>query len=90
MSIFIEVGNDDEDDEEDYEDYETDEDDDEDEDEDDDDDDEDDDDEDEDLYGTLEYLDTCQILTRKEIIDDISTYLRRFQPKYKIIKRKDE
>lgn len=75
-------------DEDEYDDYE-------DNDDDDDDDDDDDspdvveDDDDDDLYGTLEYLDTCQIMTRKEIIDDIAQYLRRYQPLYKIIKRKD-
>lgn len=62
------------------------------EDDDDDDDDEETDDEgteDEDVYETLEYADTNQIMTRKEIIDDIKMYLRRYQPMYKIIRRKD-
>ena len=64
-------------------------------DEDDDDDDEDDeeiddgDSEDEDVYETLEYVDTCQIMTRKEIIDDIKMYLRKYQPMYKIVRRKE-
>ena len=53
------------------------------------DDDEDDDDEDEDAYETLEYIDTCQIETREEIRADIKLYLRRYQPKYKLVRRKD-
>lgn len=63
--------------------------------EDDDDDDEDDDcecddsSEDEDVYETLEYADTNQIMTRKEIIDDIKLYLKKYQPMYKIVRRKD-
>jgi len=75
--------NDDDDlyDEDEYEDY------------DDDDDDEDDEDdsdsEDADVFDTLEYVDTCQIMTRKEIIDDIKLYLRKYQPMYKIIRKKD-
>ena len=49
----------------------------------------DDDDEDEDVFDTLEYIDTCQLMTRKEIIDDIKLYLRKYQPMYKIVRRKD-
>ena len=68
----------------DEDDYEDDEDDDE-----DDDDDNSDDDEDEDVFETLEYVDTCQIMTRREIIDDIKLYLRKYQPMYKIVRKKD-
>ena len=68
-------------DDDEYDDYELDDDDDE--------DDDDEDDDDEDLYDRLEYLDTCQIVPRDEIIDDIVQYLRRYQPMYKIVKRKE-
>ena len=61
----------------------------EDEDDDDDDDDEDDDDEDMDVLDQLEYYDTNQIQTREEIRSDIRAYLKRFQPKYKIVRIKD-
>ena len=54
-----------------------------------DDDDSDDDDEDTDVFETLEYADTNQVMTRKEIIDDIKLYLRKYQPMYKLIRRKD-
>ena len=46
-------------------------------------------DDDEDVLETLEYVDTCQIMTRKEIIDDIKLYLRKYQPMYKIVRKKD-
>ena len=61
------------------------------EDDDDDEDDEDDssDDDDDDVYDTLEYNDTCQVQSRKEIIDDIKRYLRRYQPLYKLVRKKD-
>ena len=49
----------------------------------------DDEDNDEDVFETLEYADTCQIMTRKEIIDDIKLYLRKYQPMYKIVRKKD-
>lgn len=74
----------DEDDDFDEDDYEDDEDDD-----DEDEDDDSDDDEDEDVFETLEYVDTCQLMTRKEIIDDIKLYLRKYQPMYKVVRRKD-
>lgn len=77
---FINDDDDDLYDEDEYEDYDDD---------DEDDDDEDDDSDDADIYDTLEYVDTCQIMTRKEIIDDIKLYLRKYQPMYKIIRKKD-
>jgi hypothetical protein len=58
----------------------------------DDDDDDDDDictDDDEDIFESLEYADTNQIQTRREIVDDIKMYLRKYQPMYKIIRRKN-
>lgn len=54
----------------------------------DDEDDEDDDDED-DAFDTLEYLHTCQMQSEREIIHDIYRYLKRYQPDFKIVKRKD-
>lgn len=58
--------------------------------EDDEDDEEDDDDtEDDDVFETLEYNDTCQIQTRREIIDDIKLYLRKYQPMYKVVRKKE-
>ena len=51
--------------------------------------DEDDETDDEDVYETLEYNDTCQIQSRSEIIADIKMYLRRYQPLYKIVRKKD-
>ena len=42
-----------------------------------------------DVYETLEYADTNQIMTRREIIDDIKMYLRKYQPMYKIVRKKD-
>ena len=44
------------------------------------DDDDDDDDEDEDAYESLKYLDTCQVMSRREIISDIKLYLKDYQP----------
>jgi hypothetical protein len=46
--------------------------------------------EDEDVFETLEYVDTNQIMTRREIIDDIKLYLRKYQPMYKIVRKKDQ
>lgn len=58
--------------------------------EDEDDDDEDDsDDDDEDVFETLEYADTCQIQSREEIRADIRMYLRKYQPLYKLVRRKE-
>ena len=46
--------------------------------------------EDEDVFEQLEYADTNQIMTRREIIDDIKLYLRKYQPMYKIVRKKDK
>lgn len=53
-------------------------------------DDEDDDEEEEDdVYDTLEYMHTCHVMTKKEIIADIKSYLRRYQPEYKVVRKKE-
>lgn len=48
------------------------------------------DDDDEDIYETLEYADTCQTQSREEIRADIRMYLRRYQPLFKLVRRKED
>ena len=42
-----------------------------------------------DAYEALEYLHNCQLMTDKEIIDDIRGYLKKYHPEYKIVRRRD-
>lgn len=42
----------------------------------------------EDVFESLEYIHTCQVMTKDDIIKDINSYLKKYQPEYKIVKRK--
>ena len=45
--------------------------------------------EEDDVYDTLEYMHTCRVMSKKEIITDIKAYLRRYQPEYKVVRKKE-
>lgn len=42
-----------------------------------------------DAFEALEYIHTCQLMTEKEIIDDIRLFLKTYHPEYKIVRRKE-
>lgn len=45
--------------------------------------------EDDDAFEALEYLHNCQIMSDDEIISDIRSYLKKYHPQYKIVRRRD-
>ena len=42
----------------------------------------------EDAFESLEYIHTCQVMSKDDIIKDINAYLKKYQPEYRIIRRK--